>query len=396
MTIAAIVRNLARHPIRTGLVVLGLAVSAALLLDMTMLSGGMERSFREMLLSRGFQIRLSPKGTMPFDTEATIGRITPILEALRRDPSIAMVGPVVGTPVHVRLGDTFQTMVGYGIDPAGQGLYQLDRGQDLVSRDTTGLLVSQAVAAATGWRIGDTVTVEGRLDPQSAVAQIERRLVVRGLVTWFYDSKDQLSVGANYRVLQRLGRFPDDDVASMVMVKVKEGVDVEAVADRIARANPAVQVSSVAALVAQFRTRMAYFQQLSLILATISLVVGALLVGTILTITVNERIGEIAVLRAIGMSRSRIVRMVMIEGAILTVAGAVAGIALGLIAARQLDTILTSFPGLPAVISFFVAEPRALTRAAIMLIAAGLIAAGYPAWLASRAPIAETLRADAE
>ena len=396
MTVVGVLRNLLRHPIRTGLVVLGLAVSSALLLDMTMLSGGMERSFREMLLSRGFQIRLSPKGTMPFDTEATIARITPILESLRRDPAIAVVGPVVGAPIHVRLRDTLRTMVGYGIDPAGQGLYQLDTGRDLDPRDTTGLLVSRPVATSTGWRIGDTVTLLGRLDPQSAVAEVERRLVVRGFVTWTYDSRDQLSIGANYRVVQRLGRFPDNDVASMVMVKVKDGEDIEVVADRIAAANPSVQVSSVAALVAQFRTRMAYFHQLSLILATISLVVGVLLVGTILTITVNERIGEIAVLRAIGVGRLRVVQLVMLEGAFLTVAGAGAGIVLGLITARRLDAILTSFPGLPAVISFFVPEPRALTRAAVLLVAAGLIAAGYPAWLAARAPIAETLRADAE
>lgn len=396
MTASWIVRNLARHPIRTGLVVLGIAVASALLLDMTMLSGGMERSFRGMLLSRGFQIRLSPKGTLPFDTEATIGRISPLLATLRQDPAIAAAGPVVGSPVYVRLGDTLRTLVGYGIDPAGQGLYQLERGADLLPGDTTGLLISPVVATRTGWRLGDTVILAGRLDPQSTVAQVERRLVIRGTVSWLYDSKDQLSVGANYRVIQRLGRFPDDDVASMVMVKVKDGEDVQAVADRIAAANPTVQVNSVAALVAQFRTRLAYFQQLSLILATISLVVGVLLVGTILTITVNERIGEIAVLRAIGVRRGRIVQMVMVEGGLLTVAGAVGGVILGLITARELDLILRSFPGLPAVISFFVPERTAISKAAILMSAAGLSAGAYPAWIAARAPIAETLRADAE
>ena len=62
-------------------------------------------------------------------------------------------------------------------------------------------------------------------------------------------------------------------------------------------------------------------EAVSLILATISLVVGVLLVATILTISVNERIGEIAVLRAIGVRRARIVRMVVLEGALLTLVG---------------------------------------------------------------------------
>ena len=55
---------------------LGVAVSAAMLLDMVMLSSGMRASFRNLLLSRGFQIRLAPKGTLPFDTDATIGDAT--------------------------------------------------------------------------------------------------------------------------------------------------------------------------------------------------------------------------------------------------------------------------------------------------------------------------------
>ena len=396
MTVLWTFRSLARHPIRNGLVVLGIAVAAALLLDMTLLAGGMERSFREMLLSRGFQVRLSPKGTLPFDTEATISRVTPLLDSLRADPGISLAGPVVGSSIYLRLRDSLVTFVAYGFDPTAQGIYQLDRGMDLGPGDTTGFVASPAAVARANWQIGDTATWLGRLDPQTAVAHAERRVVLRAVVSFLYDAKGQRSIGANYQVVQRLGRFGPEDAASMVMVKVREGHDVEAVAARIGAVHPNIQVNSVAALVAQFRTRLAYFQQLSLILATISLVVGILLVGTILTITVNERIGEVAVLRAIGFRRARIVRMVMIEGALLTAVGSLLGVGLGLLTARYLDAILTSFPGLPARISFFVPEPVAITRAAITMFIAGVVAAAYPAWLAARSPIALTLRSNAE
>ena len=42
-----------RHPLRTGLSLAGIAVAATMLLDMVMLSGGIDRSFSEMLLARG-------------------------------------------------------------------------------------------------------------------------------------------------------------------------------------------------------------------------------------------------------------------------------------------------------------------------------------------------------
>ena len=78
--------SLIRHRARTALAILGVAVSAAMLLDMVMLASGMRESFRGLLLSQGFQLRLSPRGTLPFDTEATIRELSaedPDFESLR-------------------------------------------------------------------------------------------------------------------------------------------------------------------------------------------------------------------------------------------------------------------------------------------------------------------------
>src|SRR6185312_5304443 len=100
-------------------------------------------------------------------------------------------------------------------------------------------------------------------------------------------------------------------------------------------------------------------------------------------------------LRAIGISRRTIVEQVLAEGMALTVVGAGLGILLGLGTARYLDAILTSFPGLPAAFSFFVPRANTLAFAAVVLLVTGSLAGLYPAWLAARAPIASTLRAEA-
>jgi len=89
------------------------------------------------------------------------------------------------------------------------------------------------------------------------------------------------------------------------------------------------------------------------------------------------------------------VRQVLAEGTVLTVAGAALGILLGLVTARYLDAILTSFPGLPAAFSFFVPRADTLSLAAVVLLLTGSLAGLYPAWLAARAPIAPTLRSEA-
>ena len=389
------VKGLIRQRFRAVLGVTGIAVSAAMLLDMVMLSGGIEKSFAELLLAKGYQIRLTPKGTLPFDTEATLDRASNMLERLRRDTAIVSAGAVLGTSLYGRKGDSLVTLVGYGIQPEAQGIYQVQRGSDLTPHDTLGVLLSTPAAGLLGARVGDTVSLVGRLDPQVATAAVSRQLVVRGIVRWAYDYRGQPSVGAILPVMQSLATGSPDDRASLLLVKVRDDAVAPAVAARLREEFPRLEVYSVADLVRFFKQRLVYFRQLSYILATMSLIVTVLLITTLLTITVNERLGEIATLRAIGIARSTVVRQVCIEGTVLTVVGAALGIVLGLGTARYLDSILTSFPGLPAAFSFFVPRRGNLATAALVLLVTGSLAGLYPAWLAARAPIAATLRSEA-
>ena len=97
-----------------------------MLLDMVMLSGGIDKSFSELLLSRGFQIRITPKGTLPFDTEASIPGASPIVGAPARSGR-GRAGAVLGTSLYGRGGRLARHLFGYGIEPEAQALYQLDR-----------------------------------------------------------------------------------------------------------------------------------------------------------------------------------------------------------------------------------------------------------------------------
>jgi putative ABC transport system permease protein len=356
-------KSLGRHPLRTALSLAGIAVASAMLLDMVMLSGGIEKSFSEMLLARGYQIRLTPKGTLPFDTEASIPGASAVVRAIRAEPGVAAAGALLATSIYGRRSDSLVTLVGYGIDPQAQGTYQMLSGADLPPGDSVGVLLSEPAADLLRAGPGDTVALIGRLDPQIARAAVDRRLVARGVVRW--------------------------------LVKVADDHSVERVASRLRERLPNLEVNSVEELVVQAKRRLAYFTQLSFVLGGMSLIVAVLLVGTLLTITVNERLGEIATLRAIGVRRSTIVRQVLAEGVALTVLGSGAGILLGLVTAEYLDGILTSFPGLPAAFSFFVPRAGSLSLAATILLVTGSLAGLYPAWLASRAPIAATLRAEA-
>jgi len=113
------------------------------------------------------------------------------------------------------------------------------------------------------------------------------------------------------------------------------------------------------------------------------------------TVSVQERVGEMAVMRALGISRPHIAQQVMLEGLAISVVGAVLGLALGLLTAEYLNGILRTFPGLPAAIDFFVFEPRAAWQSFGLLIVTAVLAGAFPAWRAASLPIATTLRTEA-
>jgi putative ABC transport system permease protein len=95
------------------------------------------------------------------------------------------------------------------------------------------------------------------------------------------------------------------------------------------------------------------------------------------------------------VTRSRIVQRIAAEGLALMLAGGTLGLGLGLVTARYLNSILASFPGLPASIDFFLFEPADAWEALGLLVVAGVLASIYPALRAARLPIASTLREEA-
>ena len=384
--------SLIRHRARTVLAVLGVAVAAAMLLDMVMLATGMRESFRELLLSRGFEIRLAPKGTLPFDTDATIPGVGAITATLRANPDIREISPVLGASIHILAGNRDVSGSAIGIDPSVQGDYELLSGRDVTT--PYAIVANDHLLNQLGARVGDTLSVATGYDPQTRTYSGQRKLVVTGRARFIYGANDQSSSAMRRGTLESMGGQARDR-ASLFMVRVRTGANAEQVRDWIEKQLPNVTVISIATAIAQVDERLSYFRQLALILGAVSLFVGFLLVTTLVTVSVNERAGEIAVMRAIGVSRSHVVEQIVLEGVAISFGGAVLGLALGLVTARYLNTILSAFPGLPMAIDFFLFQPKAAWSALGLLIASGISAGIYPAWRAASLPIAESLRREA-
>lgn len=386
--------SLFRHRARTLLAVLGVAVSAALLLDMVMLSSGMRESFRGLLLSRGFQLRAAPRGTLPFDTEATIAGASEVVAAIRESPDVAGVSPVLGGSIHLAgAPGGAVSVLGLGVDPAQQGDYTLLAGREPARAGE--IVANDALLARAGATIGDTLPIAGGYDPQLREFAARRDAVIVGRARFLYLARGQLALAMPLAAMQSIGGAGRHDRVSLLMIRARAGADIEALRAWIGTRVPRVSAISTTTALAQVDERLGYFRQLAVILGAVSLTVGVLLVATLVTVSVNERIGEFAVLRAIGIAKITITLQVLLEGAAIMLAGSALGLALGLVTARYLNTILSTFPGLPEAIDFFLFQPRAAWTALGLLAVAGVVAGAWPAWRGASLPVSRTLREEA-
>lgn len=393
MLLTLAVASLVRHRARTMLAILGVAVSAAMLLDMVMLSSGMRVSFGALLTSQGFQLRLAPRGTLPFDTEATIREGDSLVAHLAGRPEVLVVSPVLGGQLHFMTVRGIVASSAVGVVPAVERDYELVEGRQPGAPNE--MVANDALLGATGLRIGDTVTAGSGYDSQLRSLAGARSLRIVGRARFVYMAREQRGVSLPIATLRAMQGGSADGRISLAMVRLRPGQDIEEERKTLERLFPRVTVISIAEALKQVDQRRSYFTQLAVILGAVSLVVGFLLVTTLVTVSVNERIGEIAVMRAIGVHRWRIVAQIVLESSAMMLVASPLGLVLGLVTGRYLNRILADFPGMPERIDFFLFQPGAAWSSLGMLALSGVLAGIYPSWRGASRPIAMTLRQEA-
>jgi putative ABC transport system permease protein len=392
-------RTLVRAPARTALVVLGLSVTGALLLDMTMLAGGLETSLGAVLSRLGFAVRVVPRGTLPFSGTAEIVDGDRLAAAITAQPGVADAIPVVGGNLYLRTDTRQFPSFALGVPPGREGVYTILEGRDLASKGggppdrasgTVPIVINRNMARLDGVRLGDRLIASGTPGSGLQMFTAIQACRVVGIGDFYFDLPTQRSLAIASPILRGLLDRPAGS-ASLILVRMTEPSRADVLAQWIQRRDPRVDAFSIQEFLARTGARLTYFNQFSLILGTISVAVSFLLIAAIVTLSVGERLGEIAMLRALGFTRARIVVLILAEGAALAGAALPGAILLGIAIASDLDRILRSAPGVPETLHFFTLTPAAVARTAALLLGTGALGGLYPAALSARLEIATTL-----
>jgi putative ABC transport system permease protein len=391
-------RTIRRYRARTILAAIGVALISALLFDMLLLSHGLVDSFADLLNRIGYDVRVLSTEGLPL-SRTPIPNASALADAIAKLPEVESVGRLRiqrATALHPGGGEDVDVVLVGTTQTGSRAAWTITSGADLPAQPSEAeacpVLITRNLAALWSVAPGATLSVRATVPGvPSALPAVNCRVV--GIANSLFAASNEYDVLTTIGGMKTINGGAIDDDADLVLVASRASAGPAAAVRAIAALRPDLHVYSNVDVVEQFnRNGFAYFRQISIVLSSMTFVFAFLLVGTLLTVSTNQRLGEIAALRALGIGRRRIAAMLLWESALIVGAGGVIALPLGGAIAYGLDGILRQMPGVPESLHFFVFTQSALAIHLLLLSFTAVVAASYPIWLAATLPIASTLR----
>jgi putative ABC transport system permease protein len=363
-------RNFNRNRVRSLLAALGIVIGVVAIASLGMVGAAIEYSVDENLGGLTNQVTVSPGSDK--DVAALTQTDVRELEALAVDE---VVVPRKSTST-VLEGNGNRTRVSVVGVTRASAIYEAVAG-DVPDRLRSGALVSQSLADDLGRDLGDPVVYDDTSYRIRAIVDIQTFGPGGG--------------GTGTLVLPEAA-LPDQRYYGQVTVVATDGAAAVAYADRVeARFNDRREMLSVTtnediqAAISTFTSTL----NLALIgLGSISLVVASVAILNVMLMSTIERRGEIGVLRAVGIRRREVLRMILAEAAVIGLVGGAVGALVSLGAGLALNQALFGDP----TIVFGWASSQYLLFGFAFGVFASLLSGLYPAWKAANDRPVEALR----
>ena len=372
----------AQNPMRTALAVLAIALGVALGYAVQLINAAAVNELAQgvHMLSGDADLEVrGPRGGFPEAIYPDIARMA----------DVAVASPVVEVDAKIAGGDVPLRIVGIDVFRAGfiQPALIATTADRLDTLRPDALFLSPAAARSLAVAAGDTVRV------QVALAEVPLR-VAGELGAAGNQRFAVMDIAGAQAAFDRLGSLTRIDL------RLKPGVDVAAFAERLRSGLPPglAVLRPETAIAAGTSLSRSYRVNLN-VLALVALFTGGLLVFSTQAHSVVRRRAQFALLRVLGLTRRRLVVLIVAEGAVIGVAGSALGLALGFalaqFAVRWVGADLGSgyFRG---VVPTLALEPVALGLFFILGIAAAMAGSFAPALETARASPAQALKAGDE
>ncbi|HKB63768.1 MAG TPA: lipoprotein-releasing ABC transporter permease subunit [Burkholderiales bacterium] len=381
----------------------GIFLGVAALIVVLSVMNGFQKEVRARILGVVSHVQITGADNRLADWQA-VAR-----EAAER-PQVAAAAPFVNAQGMLVFGASVRGAVVRGIVPeleqkvADIGLHMMTGKLESLVPGEFGIVLGSELARALGARAGDKVTLiapQGLVTPAGILPRL-KQFTVAGIfeVGMFeYDSGLALIHLEDAQKLYGLG-----DNASGVRLKLYDLFQSrEVTRDLVARLRGDLYVSDWTRSHANYFRAVQIEKTMMFIILLLIVAVAAFNIVSTLVMAVTDKQPDIAILRTLGASPGGIMKIFIVQGALIGAIGTLIGVAGGIALALNIDVVvpflerLFNFQFLSREVYYITDLPSDLQSSdvvtiALVSLALSLLATLYPSWRAARVNPAEALR----
>ena len=306
------------------------------------------------------------------------------IEAIRRVPGVTLVLAQVMLPLNPGTSALFsvnQDLV-LGVDLGVPGpnrnypTLPIAHGRDLARQDRGRAVVGAELAAGQTLRPGSRLRIGAR------------DFEVVGILDRMLTAPDRFALDPTVNALFRVGGgLAPEDLNTGAAVGWADGVDPDALAARIRREIPGVNVAAPGEVARQLSASTAFFRWLMLGIAGIGLLIGGLSLSNTVAAATFERIRDFGIKQVLGATDLQLLGEVLRESLAVSLGGGVLGTAIALVAGAASNARAAQ-----AGQQLFLFSGRLVGFALGFAVALGAIAGTYATMRILRVPPAEAIR----
>ena len=387
----------------SGVSMLGIALGVAALIIVLSVMNGFQKEVRDRMLGVVSHIEIfAPNGAALPDVMRTLAEV-------KANPQVIGAAPFIATQALLARGEDMKGAMVRGIDPAHEpevtdlAIELKNTGLQRLIPGEFGVVLGGELARSLGVRQGDKVTLvapSGQVTPAGVVPRLKQMTVVGTFDSGHYE----YDAGLVLMHLEDAARIFRLEGPSGVRIKLKDLHQAREVAAQLSRSLSGDLL--IRDWTRQNRTWFAAVQvekRMMFIILTLIVAVAAFNLVSTLVMTVTDKRADIAILRTLGASPHSIMAIFVVQGAMVGVIGTLAGLALGLGVAFNVDVIVPALEHLLGasflpkdmyLISRMPSDPQQadIVPIAVISLVLAFLATLYPSWRASQVNPAEALR----
>jgi putative ABC transport system permease protein len=387
-------KNLLRKKVRSGLTLLGIALSAWVLVSLLGFNRGYEQALNRDIDNMGFQVLVTAKGC-PYEAATLMLKggtglryiNESVVKTILEYPKVEAITPMLMQALFdPNKGESGGITAYLGIDPATypqmKSFLKFKQGAWFTSPEGFEAVLGYEAAELEQREVGDSMLIPEKNVELKVVGVLNRT-----------GTQDDGTIFVPIKTLQKI--FGMEGKLTGVGVKVKRDANISLVEQDLYDL-PDVQVVSLAQVKQTIMDLIATAKMMVLSIALIAILIAMLGVINTILMSVFERLQEIGIIKSIGAMPWDVFKLIWVETITLCLLGGALGIAFSFGLSKVTEILIRRLLPYTPTGSLVAINPGLALVTLAMVVGIGIVSGLYPAWRAARVRPLESIRSEGE